>query len=406
MTVYQYQGRNERGQAISGQLDASSADSAANQLLSRGVTPVAIHEYHAPSGLMARFERWQKYRKVEPADLIMFCRQMYTVTKAGVPLVKGLRSLAASLRHLAFQETLNDIADRLETGMELSAAMRHHPRVFNNLFISLVGVGESSGRLDLAFLQLSEYLERDLATVKGIKAALRYPTFVLIFMAVAIAAINIWVIPAFANLFAQFGAQLPWPTRILIGISNFFVSYGWLLLIVVGLAIYGFFYYINTERGAYRWGYRKLRLPVVGDIIERASLARYARSFGLMARAGLPLPTALELCARAIDNAYLAEKIRGIRSGVERGEGLFHTHLASGIFSPLVLQMITVGEESGQVDELLMEVAGFYEREVEYDTKKLSERVQPILIVIMAGFVLILALGIFLPMWDLYAVQS
>ena len=144
----------------------------------------------------------------------------------------------------------------------------------------------------------------------------------------------------------------------------------------------------------------------MGDIIERASLARYSRSFGLMLAAGLPISNALELCARAIDNNYLGDKIRGIRAGIERGEGLYQTHLISGMFTPLVLQMISVGEESGQVDTLLAEVAEFYEREVEYDTKLLGDRIEPLMIVIMAGFVTVLALGIFLPMWDMYSIQK
>jgi MSHA biogenesis protein MshG len=284
--------------------------------------------------------------------------------------------------------------------------MRAHPKIFTNLFVSLVGVGENSGRLDLVFKQLSEYMERDLATMKSIKTALRYPSFVLIAITIAIAIINIKVIPAFAGMFEKFGAQLPLPTRILIGISDFFVNY-WLYLfaaIVAGVA--WVHHYVNTPEGSRVWGRKKLRLIVVGDIIERASLARYARSFGLMLNAGLPLSNALELSARAVDNPYLGDKIRGIRTGVERGEGLFQTHLVSGMFTPLVLQMISVGEESGQVDALLAEVAAFYESEVDYDVKQLSDRIEPIMIVIMAGFVTVLALGIFLPMWDMYSIQK
>jgi len=294
----------------------------------------------------------------------------------------------------------------LEAGTELSTAMRAHPKIFTNLFVSLVGVGENSGRLDLVFKQLSEYMERDLATMKSIKTALRYPSFVLIAITIAIAIINIKVIPAFAGMFEKFGAQLPLPTRILIGISDFFVNY-WLYLfaaIVAGVA--WVHHYVNTPEGSRVWGRKKLRLIVVGDIIERASLARYARSFGLMLNAGLPLSNALELSARAVDNPYLGDKIRGIRTGVERGEGLFQTHLVSGMFTPLVLQMISVGEESGQVDALLAEVAAFYESEVDYDVKQLSDRIEPIMIVIMAGFVTVLALGIFLPMWDMYSIQK
>lgn len=406
MAIFQFKGRNADGRLISGQVDAASQDGAVNQLLGRGITPVDITVFVEQLSLSERFTRATNRGRVEVVELIMFCRQMHTITRAGIPLVKGLRGLSASLRNYAFQQALSDIVERLEAGVELSTAMRAHPKIFNNLFVSLVSVGENSGRLDLVFKQLSEYMERDLATTKSIKTALRYPSFVLIAISIAIIIINVKVIPAFANLFASFGAQLPMPTRILIGISDFFVNY-WLYLVVIVVALVSWIYhYINTPEGSRVWGRKKLGLIVVGDIIERASLARYARSFGLMLNAGLPLSNALELSARAVDNPYLGDKIRGIRAGVERGEGLFQTHLVSGMFTPLVLQMISVGEESGQVDSLLAEVAAFYESEVEYDVKQLSDRIEPIMIVIMAGFVTVLALGIFLPMWDMYSIQK
>lgn len=406
MAIYEFKGRNGEGRLITGQLDASSQDAAVNQLLGRGVTPVEVKEFIAQLSLSERFARATNRGRVETVELIMFCRQMHTITRAGIPLVKGLRGLSASLRNYTFQQALNDIVERLEAGVELSTAMRAHPKIFNNLFVSLVSVGENSGRLDLVFKQLSEYMERDLSTIKSIKTALRYPSFVLIAISIAIVIINIKVIPAFAGMFAKFGAQLPLPTRILIGISDFFVNYWMYLLAVVAAVVTWTYHYINTPEGSRVWGRKKLRLIVIGDIIERASLARYARSFGLMLNAGLPLSNALELSARAIDNPYLGDKVRGIRAGIERGEGLFQTHLVSGMFTPLVLQMISVGEESGQVDALLAEVAAFYESEVEYDVKQLSDRIEPIMIVIMAGFVTVLALGIFLPMWDMYSIQK
>lgn len=406
MAIYEFKGRNVEGRLITGQVDASTKDAAANQLLGRGVTPVEVKEFIEQLSFSERFSRATNRGRVETVELIMFCRQMHTITRAGIPLVKGLRGLAASLRNYTFQQALNDIVERLEAGVELSTAMRAHPKIFQNLFVSLVSVGENSGRLDLVFKQLSEYMERDLATMKSIKTALRYPSFVLIAISIAIMIINVKVIPAFAGMFSKFGAQLPLPTRILIGISDFFVNYWLYVFAAIAVVVAWTYHYVRTPEGSRVWGRKKLRLIVVGDIIERASLARYSRSFGLMLNAGLPLSNALELSARAVDNPYLGDKIRGIRAGVERGEGLFQTHLVSGMFTPLVLQMISVGEESGQVDALLAEVAAFYESEVEYDVKQLSDRIEPLMIVIMAGFVTVLALGIFLPMWDMYNIQK
>jgi len=331
---------------------------------------------------------------------------MYTITKAGLPLIRGIRGLVASMRHPRLRDALDAIADDLETGMQLSTAMVRHDDVFDNLYVNMVRVGEDSGQLETVFNQLSEYLERDQETKKRIKSALRYPSFVLLALMVAMVVVNIFVIPAFANMFARFEAQLPLPTRMLIGTSNFFVEYWPYLLVLLIAAFVAFREYVKTDTGSVWWGEFKLKIPLVGSILNRAMMARYSRSFALMLQSGVPLPQALELCAKAIDNAFLAEKIRGIKSGVERGDSLLRTHNASEMFSPLVLQMIAVGEESGQVEELLKEVSGFYEREVDYDVKTLSDRIEPIMIVIMAGFVMVLALGIFLPMWEMYNIQK
>lgn len=406
MSQFKFSGRSAQGQAVNGQLDATSVDAVAASLIGRGITPIKIEEVTVTATTLRKINRFLGADKVTDTDLIMFCRQMQTICKAGIPLTRGIRGLSASIHHESFRDTLNNVADRLETGIGLSQAMRHHPVTFNHLFVSMISVGESSGNLDEIFRQIGFYLERDNETKKRIKSAIRYPTFVTTALVIAITAINIWVIPAFAQLFDKFNAQLPIVTRLLIGMSNLFVNYWpFMLVALVGGAIAAI-QYLKTEKGALLWGQKKLRLPLVGELVERASMARYARSFGLMLRAGVPLSQALNLCAAAIDNPWLAAKIRRIREGVERGESLLRTHLQAAMFTPLVLQMIAVGEESGQIESLLTDVAEFYEREVDYDLKTLTDRIEPILIVVMAVFVTILALGIFLPMWSLYDVQS
>ncbi len=406
MPSFEYSGRSTVGQLAKGRMDAGSVDVVASQLLDRGITPITIREVTASDSFQRKLNALMGAEKITPVELIMFCRQMYTITRSGVPLVRGIRGLAASIRHEHFQSVLNDVADRLESGVSLSNAMAHHPKVFNHLFVSMINVGESTGSLDDVFKQLAFYLERDEATRKSIRSATRYPMFVVIALIIAVAIVNVKVIPRFAEMFAHFGAELPFVTRILIGMSNLFVNYWWAIIITTVLATVGTIYFLRTRQGAMLWGRKKLTLPVVGDIIDRASMARYSRSFSLMLAAGVPMNQSLTLCARAIDNPYLAHKIDQIRRGVERGESLFRTHVQSNMLSPLVLQMISVGEESGRVEELLAEVAEFYEREVDYDLKKVSDRIEPILIVIMAVFVGILALGIFLPMWDMYSVQQ
>ena len=405
MTHFQFQGRKSHGQPVHGKLEAMSAEAVAGQLLNRGITPVSIEVFDARPTVGEWVERLLGGDKVTAEDLIMFTRQMYTVSKAGIPLIRGLRGLAQTMKHYRFRAALDDIGDRLETGMNLSAAMRHHGEIFDNLYISMIHVGENSGQLERVFDQLSQYLVRDLETRKRIKSALRYPSFVVVALVVAMTVVNIWVIPEFSRMFKQFGAELPLVTQVLIGVSDFFTAFWFYMLAAVVGAGLVLIRYLKTEAGELRWGRLKLRLPIVGDIIDRASMARYARSFALMLRSGVPLTHSLDLCARAVDNPFLGQKILHIREGVERGDSLARTHAGSDMFTPLVLQMIAVGEESGQVDTLLSEVADFYEREVDYDLRSLSEKIESLLIVTMAGFVLVLALGIFLPMWELYSVQ-
>ncbi len=406
MPLYSFEGRNAQGMKVNGELDGTSVDAIAGQLLGRGITPTTIQETVERIPLEVRFQALLGNQKIEVEELIIFCRQMYTVTKAGLPLTRGVRGLADSLNHYVLRKALLDIVERLETGVELSSAMGHYPDIFDSLFLSIIQVGENSGRLDEAFLQLAIYLERQLDTSRRISSALRYPMFVMIALAVGMVVINIWVIPAFANMFSSFNTQLPLPTRVLMGISQFFVDYWPHMLVGVVSVIVGWRKFLQTEKGQLFWGEQKLNLPVVGGIINRGSMARYSRSFSLMLKSGVPLPRALTLCSKTIDNAYLGKKISTIKQSVERGESLSRTHQASNMFTPLVLQMVAVGEETGQLESLLTEVADFYERELDYEVGKLGDRIEPILIVIMAFAVLVLALGIFLPMWEMYNVTK
>jgi MSHA biogenesis protein MshG len=275
--------------------------------------------------------------------------------------------------------------------------------VFGTLFISMISVGENTGQLDQAFRQLSVYLELERETRKRIKQATRYPMFVLIAMGIGLTVINLLVIPAFAKVFAQFHAQLPLPTRVLIATSQLFQDYWWLMGLMVAGAIYGFIAWTNTEAGALRWDRTKLRLPIVGGLFERIALGRFTRTFAMMYRAGVPLLQTLTINSVSVGNRYIGRAILGMREGVERGEALTRTATASGLFTPLVLQMMAVGEEAGALDDLFVEVADFYEQEVDYDLKQLADAIEPILIVGMGAMVLVLALGVFLPMWDLSA---
>jgi len=406
MTSYTYSGRDNNGEMVTGSLDKPTENDVANYLLRKNITPIKIFVERTSVDKNNVFEKYLIRKKVADEELIMFCRQMYTINKAGIPLIQGLEGLSASIDKGVLQTCLIDITQRLETGVSLSVAMAQHQNIFNHLFVGMTKIGEQTGNLDKIFLQMSIYISRDVETKRSIKAALRYPSFVLGAMVVALFVVNLMVIPAFADMFSRFGAELPLPTRILIGMSDFFVDYWWLVIVLASIATTSLFLWASSPTGKVLWHKAKLHVPVVGTLVNKAAMSRYIRSFSLMLSAGLSMNKAIGLCADIIENEYLSEKIRMIKSGVERGDTLYRTHKKSEMFSPLILQMINIGEDSGQVDTLLMEVAESYEREVDYDLQSLSAKIEPLLIVVMAGFVVILALGIFLPMWEMFSIQS
>ena len=400
MPQFIYTARDSTGNAVRGELEAGSESAAADILRRRSYIPLTISRNDAADkpGFSSPV-LWQ--RKVSLTDLIMFSRQMYSLMKAGIPIIRAIEGLAQSTNSVRLQQILQELVDQLENGRNLSQAMAVHPAVFSRLMVSIVHVGENTGRLDEAFLQLTYYFEQELETRKQIKQATRYPFFVLLTLIVAMFILNLAVIPQFANMFARFNAELPWSTKALLASSEFFIAYWPLMLIVAVAAGFGFRSYIKTDNGRKVWGRWKIRFPIIGSVIYRATLGRFARSFGMMLKAGVPMTSALTLVADAVDNDYLGDIIREMRRNIERGESLLRVSQQSQMFTPLVLQMLAVGEETGAMDEMLSEVAGFYEREVAFDLKSLTAKIEPILICIVAVMVLILALGIFTPMWDM-----
>lgn len=405
MPNFKYRGRGRRGDLVEGILDAGSKELVASQLMNSGINPVDIREIVASFEPFADLHQRLTTRRPDLEDLILFCRQMYTLMRAGVPINQALMGLIRSARNPVLAKALTEIKVFIESGRELSAALARFPELFSSLFINTIRIGESTGRLDDAFLRLGEYLDRDRDTRARIKSALRYPSFVLIAISIAIGILNVIVIPQFAQVFARAKVALPLPTRILIGSSNFCVAYWPGILGVIVVSAFLIRNWIRTEQGRYRWDKWKLKLPIVGSIIYRATLARFTRGFAMSLGAGVGLTQALSVMSNAVDNEFIGDHIRNIRTGVERGDTLTRSATATGMFSPLVLQMLAVGEETGAVDDLLAECAGFYEREVDYDVKNLSQTIEPVLILFLAGFVLLFALGVFLPMWDLASVK-
>lgn len=416
MAFFEYSGRDRSGALIKGSMDAGNADDVASSLFGNSITPINIKEVRreqkaqrsrqdqAKRENVAPKEKVREFvsrNKVDIDELIVFSRQMYSLTKAGLPLDRSIKGLQGSMTNRKFSRVLSDIVKSVQSGMDLAGAMARHPRIFSQLYLSLIHVGENTGRLDQAFREIGKYLEMEKLTTKRIKGATRYPMFVLFVMLIAIGVITVFVIPVFRDTFESFGADLPWQTSVLINSSDFVLTFWPMMLVILFGSITGFISWTNTPWGRLSWDRRKLHLPIAGSILKRIALGRFARTFSLVQAAGLPIVQGLVVVAGAVGNAFVARHVDRMREGVERGETLFVTAKKTRMFSSLVLQMIAVGEESGQIDELLGEVADFYDAEVEYDISRISQSIEPILIVFISGLVLILALGVFLPIWDL-----
>lgn len=406
MPIYAYKGRSARGDLVQGTLEGTDSNAVADQLFSTGITPVDIlpsKKMEVAEMSVGRGVWWKKLaeKPVTLLELMLFSRQMHTLLKAGVPILRALSGLQETMKNPAFAATLQDLRENLDSGRELSVAMRRHPAVFTPFYISMVQVGEMTGMLDETFDRLYVHLEFEKQMRENMRSALRYPTFVLLAMLAAIVVVNIFVIPSFVKVFQGFHSELPLMTRLLIGSSDFFVRYWPFLLAGVVAAVTVFRSYIDTAAGRYRWDRYKFQIPIAGKIILKSTLARFARSLALGMKSGIPIMQGLSAVAMVVDNEFMRTRVEQMREGVERGESILQTAVASEVFNPVVLQMIAVGEETGELDTLMFEVAGMYEQEVEYEVKTLSAQIEPIMIVSLGALVLILALGIFLPMWDL-----
>lgn len=402
MANFSYRGRSSGGGLVNGSLEAMSASAVADQLLLQGITPLEIKP--APKqedGVGLKFNLTLFAEKVRHVDVLLFSRQIYTLLKAGVPIMRALAGLQESSSNGAMKRLLQEVRESLDSGRELSASLARHSTVFPPFYLSMVRVGEMTGRLEEIFLRLFYHLDFEQFMRNQVKSALRYPSFVVAAMAIAIVVVNIWVIPAFAQVFKGFNAKLPFMTQLLINFSDFMVAdWPYLLAGLIG-AIFAFRAWVATPMGRYLWDRTKLRVPIAGKIVEKATLARFSRSFALAVRSGVPVVQAMSVVAQTVDNVFIADKIEKMREGVERGESVLRTAISARVFTPIVLQMVAVGEESGALDDMMEEVADMYQREVEYELKNLSQQIEPILIVALGILVLILALGIFLPIWDL-----
>ncbi len=401
MPHFEFQGRGGNGQLVDGEIEGTNTNAVAGLLMDRGVTPISIVEKKQQIDVLELFRERFNLHKISIEELLMFTRQMGALNKAGIPITRAISGILESVENPLLIKALRDILEQLESGRSLSVSCARHPRVFSNLYISMIQVGENTGKLEETFALMADYIDRNRRITQNIKTALRYPTTVVIAITIAMGIVNLFVIPKFASFFEANQLELPWQTLVLLNTSRFLVNYWLFCGAALIVAFFGFRHYINTPNGRYKWHHFIVRAPLIGEILHRSFMARFARSFAMAYSAGVPIVQAMGVISRSVGNDFISSHVDSMREGIERGEALTRTAHRTGMFTPVVMQMFAVGEEAGNLDEMMSFIADFYEEEVDYDVKTLSDKIEPLIYVAVGAMVLVLALGIFVPMWDI-----
>ncbi len=404
MPAYIYKGRTQSGEVINGVLEAQSPEAAAEQLFSKGYTPIRIESANAAGpaiGIGGMF-----FNRVKQEDLIVFSRQLATLIAAGISFIRSLDTLSQQTRSRKLQGVIEDVRKDVERGSSFSAALAKFPKVFPQLYVSMIKVGEEGGVLDDILERLAELLEHEAVTRARMKAATRYPLIVIIGITIAFFVLTTFVVPKFAALYQSAKVELPLPTRILIFINKAIRGYWPLLAGAVIGAVFAARSYVKTPSGRWNWDKIKLRIPIIGPVVEKTVMSRFARIFSTLYRSGIPMLHTLDIVSGTLGNVIIARAVEVIKESVREGKGLAPPMTSTMVFPPMVTQMVAVGEETGALDDMLTKVSDYYDLEVEYAIKNLSTTLEPVLLLFLAVIILFLALGIFLPIWDMIHVMK
>jgi type II secretory pathway component PulF len=400
MPVFKYRVRDRSGKAIAGTIEAPTIQMAGDQLYNLGYFPISIEEMRETISLNLS-DIWKRFQKVKLEELIVFSQQLSTLYKAGLPLLTGLASITEQVKNEKLKGVLKEIHGQIEGGSTLYGAMSKYPKVFSSIYVNMVRAGETSGMLGESLDRFVTLADRELRTRQKVNDATRYPLIVIVTLVIAFFALVYLVIPRFAQVFARFNTALPLPTRIMIGINTVSHTYWYLvLLFFLGIPII-IWRYLKTSNGKYFWHKLKIRIPALGPIFLKIALSRFAYTFAMLNRSGIPILQTLKITSTTINNIHLSQSIEEISRKVREGSSLTDAMRESGKFTPLVLQMISVGETTGGLDGMLMRVAEYYDIEVENAIKKMSTYIEPLLTLFLGVVVLFLALAVFLPWWNM-----
>jgi type IV pilus assembly protein PilC len=402
MPNYSYQAITESGATVTGDIEAETMDNAASILMEKGYIPSSLAEKKKAGFTLGGLNRaLGRMHSVKMEDLILFTKQFRSLFKAGVPIVRSLQVLEAQTQDRALKQAVESISQNIKQGSTLFAALEKHDRIFSPLYRNMIKAGEMSGTMPESLERLIYIIEHEAKIKSDIKSALQYPIMVTVALVGAFFILETFVVPKFVEMFSKAGIELPVPTKIAIIIYQFLSSY-WYLMIggVIGIIV-GLRMYFKTEQGLYARDAMILRIPILGPLFIKAAMSRFASIFGILQASGVPVMTSMKILSGVIGNNAIAREFDMVRDRMQEGHGIAVPLGSAKYFTPMVVNMIAIGEETGNIEEMLQQVAIHYDDEVGYTVKRLSDLIGPVLIVGLAAVVGFFAMAIFLPMWDL-----
>lgn len=402
MANFKYKIRDKHGRASTGAIEGESKEAVAGHFKQMGYAPILIEE-EKPGVRNINFIR-EFLNRVSQEELIVFTRQLSTLQRAGVAILVSLGSISEQVNNPYFVKIIKGIMNDIESGRSFSDSLSKFPSIFSNIYINMIRSGEAAGMLDDVLDKLASLLEYEQDIKMKVKQAIRYPMLVMITLSVAFPVLVLFVIPKFSALFARFGTELPLPTRILIGLHFIMSHYWYIIILAIAAAVVAFRRFIDTPSGRYAWDSVKLKAPVFGQLLSKITLSRFSRMTSLLSSSGIPILNTLEIVKGSVGNMVISDSIDNIIEGIGQGKGIAEPMKLSGLFPGIVVQMVKIGEETGRMNELLLNVSDYYDSQVDYTVKNLTVLIEPILIFALGIMVLIMALGIFMPMWDLISV--
>jgi general secretion pathway protein F len=402
VAVFRWQGIDKAGRNQKGVRDADNAKVVRALLRKDGILATSIEEDSVARTRLAREIDFRRlFERVSAQDLALLTRQLATLLHSGVPLVEALSALIEQVENPRLQAALTQTRDKVNEGISLAESLREHPKLFEPLYINMVAAGEASGTLDIVLERLADHLDSQAQLKSRVTGALFYPAFMAVFGLGVITLMMVVVVPKVSAIFADFNQVLPWNTRLLIFTSNAFVNYWWLILGVVGLAVYTFRRWLKSEKGRATWDRRILKVPIVGKLQVMIAVARFARTLSTLLASGVSLLTALDIARNVLGNAELMRVVEEARASIREGESIAAPLKRSGRFPPIVTHMIAIGERSGELESMLTHVATAYDNQVSVRLQTLTSLMEPIMIVIMGTFVGGMAMSILMPLMQI-----